>query len=209
LVAVAGVAVAGAAHAEGATTGTVKGTVGGALLGGEAVMLTEAAIGVKPGWAYAVGGGIGAAAGGVGGLLIEQNVNPKVSLYLLVGGMALAIPTTVAVLSTTAYEPVNYVEERPSPEEPVAEPARGSPTPPPPPAPAGSQPTSRAPRHPSAPAVAKAPALPPALVGLARGTLTLSLPAVEVRQMFTRTEIAMFGVKQHTEVSVPVFNAVF
>jgi hypothetical protein len=223
LVAVTGVAVAGAAHAEGATTATVKGTVGGALLGGEAVMLTEAAIGVKPAWAYAVGGGIGAVAGGVGGLIIENDLNPKVSLYMLVGGMALAIPTTVAVLSVTAYEPVNYVEDRPVPDEPVAEPARGAPTPATPPAPAtapapapaggAAPPSSSAPRprdkSERVARVVKPAPLPPALVGLAKGTLTLSLPAVEVRHVFTRTEVAMFGVKQQTEVSVPVFNAVF
>jgi hypothetical protein len=30
-----------------------------------------------------------------------------------------------------------------------------------------------------------------------------------VRQMYTRTEIALYGVKQHPEVEVPVVNVVF
>jgi hypothetical protein len=51
--------------------------------------------------------------------------------------------------------------------------------------------------------------LPPALLGVKSGELTLSIPAVEVRQMYTRTEVAIFGVKQHTEVEVPVVNVVF
>ena len=97
------------------TSPTGKGTVGGALLGAEAVMLVEAAADVKQGWAYALGGGLGAVAGGVGGFFAEDSGDAKLSLYLLVGGMALVIPTTVAVLSATAYEPVNYTEDKPPP----------------------------------------------------------------------------------------------
>ena len=52
-------------QAEASPTG--KGITGGALLGGEAVMLTEAALKVKPWWAYALGGVAGGIAGGVGG----------------------------------------------------------------------------------------------------------------------------------------------
>src|SRR5436190_13241911 len=81
-----------------------KGIIGGALLGAESVMLVEAAADTKPAWAYAVGGGLGAIGGGVGGYFAQQG-DPKISLYLLVGGMALALPTTVAVLSAAAYEP--------------------------------------------------------------------------------------------------------
>ena len=187
------------------TAPTAKGTIGGALLGAEAVMLVEAAADVKPGWAYAVGGGLGAVAGGVGGYFAEKGDDAKLSMYLLVGGMALAIPTTVAVLSATAYEPVNYTEDRPPPaDEPVAEPARPEPAP----APAVTKPTSRAPARRAAP-VARAPKAPPALVGVDQGTLTLSVPAVEVRQAYTRTEVAVLGVKQHAEVAVPMLNIVF
>ena len=45
----------------------VKGVVGGALLGAEVVLVTQAALDVEPTWAYVVGGLAGAAAGGVGG----------------------------------------------------------------------------------------------------------------------------------------------
>jgi hypothetical protein len=205
------------------TSATGQGTVGGALLGAEAVMLVEAAADVKQGWAYGLGGGLGAVAGGVGGFFAEDSGDAKLSLYLLVGGMALVIPTTVAVLSATAYEPVNYTEDKPPPaDEPVAEPPQGgappatapspspspSPAAAPPEAPAAPAPTSRAPVHHTAP-TARAPKPPPALIGLNQGTLTLSVPAVEVRQAYTRTEVAMLGVKQHTEVAVPMFNVIF
>jgi hypothetical protein len=218
-------ALAGTAHAEGSqASSTGKGVTGGALLGGEAVMLVEAAAGTRPGWAYAVGGGLGAIAGGVGGYFPEHDHDTKLSFYLLVGGMALVIPTTVAVLSATAYTPTDYTEDRPSPDEPIAQPAAPlpatTPAPGPEPAPAAAPaPAPAAPAPAAAPSgrardrvgspVARRQQAAPALVGIADGSLTLSVPAVEVRQMYTRTEIALYGVKQHTEVEVPVLNLAF
>ncbi|HEX4474579.1 MAG TPA: hypothetical protein VH142_05855 [Polyangiaceae bacterium] len=218
-------ALAGTAHAEGSqASSTGKGVTGGALLGGEAVMLVEAAAGTRPGWAYAVGGGLGAIAGGVGGYFPEHDHDTKLSFYLLVGGMALVIPTTVAVLSATAYTPTDYTEDRPSPDEPIAQPAAPlpatTPAPTPEPAPAAAPaPAPAAPAPAAAPSgrardrvgspVARRQQVAPALVGIADGSLTLSVPAVEVRQMYTRTEIALYGVKQHTEVEVPVLNLAF
>jgi hypothetical protein len=76
---------------------TGKGITGGALLGAEAVMLVEAALDVKPAWAYIVGGLAGGVAGGVGGWAVEDGGDARVSMFLLAGGMALVIPTTVAV----------------------------------------------------------------------------------------------------------------
>jgi colicin import membrane protein len=44
-------------------------------------------------------------------------------MLMLAGGMALAIPTTVAVLSATAYEPpASYTQDRAPTDEPIAEP---------------------------------------------------------------------------------------
>lgn len=197
----AATAVPGVALADGSQASpTGKGITGGALLGGETVMLVEAAASVKPAWAYAVGGILGAAGGGVGGYFAEHGGDAKLSIYLLVGGMALALPTTVAVLSASAYEPTNYMEDHPPTDEPVAEPAQPSAAPAP-------KPTSRAVDH-RAP-VAHARNVSPALFGVGQGALTLSVPAVEVRQVYTRTEVATFGVKQQTQVDVPVLNVVF
>jgi hypothetical protein len=225
---------ASSAFAAGNVSPTGKGITGGALLGGEAVMLTEAAVGVKPGWAYLVGGVAGAAGGGVGGYFVEKASSAKPSLYLLAGGMALIIPTTVAVLSATAYHPPeNYTEDHaPAPGEPVAEPPQA--TSPPAVAPAtGTAPaTSPAPATGPAPAKPGArrntvhrvrlatyrsaapltlyqPTLPPALFGLDPGGLKLSVPAVEVSDLYNQREVQQFGVKQGTEVDVPVFNFTF
>ena len=190
---------------------TGKGIAGGALLGGETVMLVEAAFGAKPAWAYIVGGLAGAAGGGVGGYFVEQGATAKPSLYLLAGGMALIIPTTVAVLSASAYEPPkSYTEDKPPADEPVAEPPNGSPPPGAGATPAASSapaegspgPSSRLERH-------RARHLPPAIVDVAGGTVALSVPAVEVGGVYTRVELATFGVAQTTEVRVPVVHVLF
>jgi hypothetical protein len=182
-----------------------KGIVGGALLGAEAVMLTEAAIGVKPRWAYLVGGGAGAIAGGVGGYFMEDNFSAKTNMFLLSAGMVLAIPTAVAVLSATQYEPpANYVQDQAPRDEPIADPPQGA-----------SQEKSK-PEHRKVAVRRTTPIepslyyqLPPALMGLNEGSFNLSIPALAVQQMYTRQEMAEFGVKQETELRMPVFNWVF
>jgi hypothetical protein len=194
----------------------IKGAVGGGLLGAEAVMLIEAALDVKPAWAYIVGGLAGGAAGGVGGYYWESGTDSaKLGMYLLTAGMALAIPTTVAVLSTTAYKPpADYVEDRPPADEPVADPAQPSTEPaepPPPPTGAGG---ARAPKRQPRLALRRSapmlyPVVPPALVGITPGALTLGVPAVEVRDLYTPAEQQEFGVEQGTEVRVPVLSLGF
>ncbi|HEY4159280.1 MAG TPA: hypothetical protein VGM29_14330 [Polyangiaceae bacterium] len=164
------------AHATGtgevAVTG--KGIVGGTLLGAELVTVSEAAFKVQPAWAYIVGGVAGGAAGGVGGYFVEKNGSAKTNMFMLAGGMAFVIPTIVAVLSATSYEPpANYLQDRPPADEPVAEPpgAPAMPAPtaptltpggtevtPPPPAPAAAPPAAAPPAAP--PAAAPAPAAP-------------------------------------------------
>lgn len=188
---------------------TGKGITGGVLLGAEAVMLTEAALNVKPAWAYAVGGIAGGIGGGVAGYFAEQGSSAKLPLYLLAGGMALAIPTTVAVLSSTAYEPpADYTEDRGPTDEPVADPA----------APSASR---KAPQHAKRAAKPRRVAsaqervqkrlelAPPALLGVGSGYLALSVPAVEVRDMFAASELRQYGMAQQTEVRVPVLSYSF
>jgi len=225
-----------AAHATGvsevSTTG--KGAVGGALLGAELVLTTEAAFDTKPAWAYIVGGVGGGIGGGIGGYFIERDANPKVTMVMLGAGMAFAIPTTVAVLSASAYEPpANHTQDRAPADEPVAEPPQ--PVTPPPatttpvtpspaatPVPAGNPPqpatatptTSSLPRHRSRHARRALPPLdyhltPPALIGISAQALTLNVPAIELRDVYSKTELAVFGVSQGTEVRVPVLNFLF
>lgn len=188
---------------------TGKGITGGVLLGAEAVMLVEAALKVKKPWAYAIGGIAGGIAGGVGGYFVEDSGDAELSIYLLAGGMALAIPTTVAVLSASAYEPpANVTEDRAPSDEPVAEPPQPGAAPPPPAQGAQKARPRRVARQ-SSEAAALYPAAPPALVGLSPRALTVGVPAVVVKNVYSRAELMEFGVKQATEVRVPVMSFVF
>jgi hypothetical protein len=199
----ASVAFPRSARADEEASPTGKGIAGGILLGAELVLVVEAAADVEPAWAYVVGGLAGAAGGGVGGYFIEQEGEPKLPLLMLAGGMALAIPTTVAVLSATAYEPpLEYVEDEPPADEPVADPPR----------PVGASPTSRTTAQRKVTTrsrpVARAAALP-SLIGVEPARITLSIPAVEFRDVYTRAEVASFGLTQATEVRIPVLNVLF
>jgi hypothetical protein len=204
---------------------TGKGIAGGALLGAEAVLVTEAALGVKPAWAYIVGGVAGGAAGGVGGYFVEQNTDARAPMLMLAGGLVFAIPTIVAVLSATAYEPpANYLQDEPPADEPVAEPPSAQPAPAPapaapptetaPPSEAAPPPTEGAPaptgqRHPRSSRRLSLQLPPPALFGYRESQLALGLPNVEVRHAYTQTERIMFNAPEATEVRIPLLDVVF
>ncbi|HWA77209.1 MAG TPA: hypothetical protein VG937_32965 [Polyangiaceae bacterium] len=188
-----------AAHAQEASP-TGKGVAGGALLGAELVTAVEAAFRVQNTWAYIGGGAAGAVAGGVGGYFIERDSSARYPMLMLAGGLTLAIPTTVAILSATAYEPPStFVQDQPPADEPVADPPQAVPLPPPP-AKSGAA---------KARPVAQKKALPPpALIGVEPQRLSLSVPPVEIREVFSRAEVAM-GAPQATEVRIPVLNVLF
>ncbi len=112
------------------TTQLAKGITGGALLGGEVVMLTEAALGVKPIWAYVVGGVAGAGAGGIGGYYLASSTDDnKPTSFLVAGGVALVIPTLIGIAMATRFEPPEaHQQEQTLDEEPPydAEPLPGA-----------------------------------------------------------------------------------
>jgi hypothetical protein len=185
-----------------------KGIVGGGLLGGEVVMLGEAVFGVKPGWAYIIGGIVGAGGGALAGHYIETGADAKVSVYMLAGGMALIIPTTVAVLQATSYTPPeDYTEDKPASGAPVPEPPRPAP---------GARPGggASAPSHASPvalhyhwePAKLK---LPIGLLDLDEGAFKVAMPAVEIRPVYRLDEMQKYGLEQKHELRVPVFSATF
>ena len=183
---------------------TGKGIVGGALLGGEVVMLVEAAFGVKSGWVYILSGVAGAGAGGFAGSLIEKEADPKVSVYMLAGGMALIIPTTVAVLQATSYSPPeDYTEDKPSAPFPASEPP--NPGAPPPSAPAPTPATTSLHYH-WQQAKLK---VQPGLVDLDDGAIRVAVPAVEVRPLYRPDELQKYGLEQKHELRVPVFSTTF
>jgi hypothetical protein len=82
-----------------------KGIFGGALIASELTLTIEAAVGVRPWWGYALGGGLAAIGGGVGGFFLADAAGPEVPTALLVSSLVLAVPTTIFVLSQTAYRP--------------------------------------------------------------------------------------------------------
>lgn len=200
VVAVGSVVLSGTAQAQEASPDG-KGIAGGALLGAELVLAIEAALDVQSTWAYVGGGLAGAAAGGVGGYFIERESSARLPMLMLAGGMAFAIPTTVAVLSATAYEPpADFVQDEQPMDEPVADPPRPS-TAPPPASPLGSRRRS--------PELAKRRVVPPALIDFEPEQVTLSVPSVAFYEVYSKAEIAELGVTQATEVRIPVLNVVF
>lgn len=121
LLASALVGTAGECRAQSAGLQKTKGAVGGGLVGAEIVLLTEAALGVQPAWAYIVGGVAGAGAGAVGGYYLSDGGSNKPSSFLLAGGIALSIPTMIAVLTATHYEPPDTYQRDVAPEDELLE----------------------------------------------------------------------------------------
>jgi hypothetical protein len=191
-----------------------KGIVGGALLGGEVGFLGLAAAGSKTPYLYYTIPPALAVAGGIGGYFIEHNAsNAHVPMYMLAGGMALIIPTVVITLSATHYTPTS---EDATPVDATPAPAPGGAT--------GtvdikaggsgsSGTTAPAPtkRKPEASSL-RTPSMPIALLNVANDTTTtvsLGLPMVSMRPMYTRTEVALYGVQQKYEFHAPVVALAF
>ena len=186
---------------------TGKGIVGGALLGGELVMLVEAAFGVKSGWVYVLSGVLGAGAGGFGGSVLEKEADAKVSVYMLAGGMALVIPTTVAVLQATSYSPPeDYTEDKPSAPFPAGEPPKAAPGPPPATGPSSPAPGPTSLRYHWREGKMK---IPVGLVDLDEGAFKVAVPAVELRPVYRVDELQKYGLEQKHELRVPLFAATF
>ena len=80
------------------------GILGGAIAGAEVVVAVEALFKVKALWPYLTFGALGAAGGGVGGYFLEQ-ASAEGSVALVVGAMALIIPTAVLAASARAFDP--------------------------------------------------------------------------------------------------------
>jgi hypothetical protein len=214
-------AAGGDARADGPVSPTGKGIVGGALLGGEVVTITLAAVGVERGWPYWVFGGVGMVGGGVGGYFVEVATKKSTpataepALYMLAGGMALIIPALVLSLNATAYKPPESDRA-----EPGNEPSKNTPAPgkdgtivqPPKAAPPGATPppsTKRDAAKPSRHARAPIRHIPLSLLDVYKNRLAVGVPALELRPLYTQREVFQYGVTQGTEVHVPVFKAMF
>ncbi len=211
---------------------TGKGIVGCALMGAETVMLIEAAAGARPGWAYILGGVLGAGAGAAGGYFLEQAAVGDsgltgVAIGTLVVGLGLAIPTTIAMLNATSYRPdaeaqtedaspaAGPVDESTTPAAGATTPAESST-----PAPAAT-PSSPAPSAPSGTSGARTPhsngsRLTAARAFRATGLLNftdsgmnLAVPALSVGSAVTVAEMRQYGVGSVPELRVPLLSGSF
>ncbi|HNS98660.1 MAG TPA: hypothetical protein PLJ27_08020 [Polyangiaceae bacterium] len=197
----------GAMAEEAGIDATGKGITGGALLGGELVMAVEAAVGVQNTWAYVGGGVAGAAVGGVGGYFVEQGSDPQPAYYMLAGGLALLIPTTVAILQATSYKaPDHYLADEPGADTGPEEIPTGPQTP-------GTEVTVTAPEAKASPKkstpVASRPYVPTSLVDIHDGAFQVGVPAVQVLPVYSALETKKYGVEPKTELRLPVFHATF
>lgn len=202
-------------------SGTGKGIVGGALIGGEIGFLGLSAFGARQSWLYYTVPTALAIGGGVGGYFIEQNTDPHVPVYMLAGGMALIIPTIVVTLSANAYTPGSE-DATPVDVAPAAEggakvdasaPSTGTGSAPSSPG-AGTSTTTppAAPQHkPAKDSMRLRRPLPLALVNVGENasSLQFSVPAVSIKPMYTQTEIAMYGVQQKYQVNAPLVAVAF
>jgi hypothetical protein len=205
-----------------------KGIAGGALLGAEVVTIVESFIGVRSGWAYAIGALVGAGGGAAGGYVVEHgNTDGKVPTYMLAGGLALIIPALVLTLNATRYMPEEGATEDRAPIAPAAEPGAPGGTisgvpgsvPAPPGggtsgsgtgAPGAGGATGAAPGAPPAsPAPAAPPPPPQSLLDVVPGRFRVGVPVPDVRPVFTVAEQRQYGTKNDTELRMPVLHVSF
>jgi hypothetical protein len=195
------------AHADG---NRVKGTVGGALIGAEVVMLTESAFRLRPTWMYLAGGAGGGLLGGYVGNRMSGSSNRPPS-FLLAGGIALIIPTIMGVLTATQYEPIGTIRQ----DLPDDSSGDGS----------GDADDSDAddsdvddsdvddsdaePAGPSTSDPASMDGADPQGPGARSPAPRLELPTIGLAQAFSRDELAQFGVRQATELHLSVLRGVF
>jgi hypothetical protein len=169
-----------------------KGITGGALLGAEAVLITEALLGVKSSWILLGSGALGAAGGGFGGYYVEGAASPKVSFYLLVGGMALLIPSAIVYADATANPVQDEVFTDPAAEQYDDELEADPPEP-------GEDSLSqdqRRPRYPS-------------LISVSTAGASVGFPGLEVAHVYSPDEVREFGVTQATQFIFPLLRSDF
>ncbi len=220
-------------------TPTAKGIIGCALLGAETVTLIQAAAGARPRWAYIVFPLLGAAAGGVGGYFLESAAETDnasgsttltaLSVGSLVLGLGLVVPSVIAYVNATSYRPEadQPAEDNAPTNTPVDEssgaPAEGGATTAPPPPDSGATPggatgtsgtgttgggTSSL--HPRRSRMVAAPLLrPTGLVDFARGSMSLSVPAISVENSISQQDMRQYGLAAQSEVRVPVISGSF
>jgi hypothetical protein len=183
----------------------VKGTIGGAMMGAEIVMLTESAFRLRPTWMYLAGGAGGGLLGGYVGNRMSGSSNRPPS-FLLAGGIALIIPTIMGVLTATQYEPIGTIRQ----DLPDDSSGDGSGDADDSDADEGDADESEA--EPAGPSTSDLDSMDGADTegsGARSPAPRLELPTIGLAQAFSRDELAQFGVRQATELHLSVLRGVF
>jgi hypothetical protein len=177
-----------------------KGIAGGILLGAEVVMIPIAIGGIEEAWPYPVFGALGAVGGGIGGYFVETTGSAEASIYMLAGGMALIIPTVVAVLNVTVYGTDESGDEEG--EDEVESPAAASPD--------GAAPAEL---PASSPAAARLPrnrrSVHLSLVGVDDRGVAMGIPSVTLAPTYSPFEVAAYGAEQGTDVRFSLVGGTF
>jgi len=173
----------------------VKGTIGGAMMGAEIVMLTESAFRLRPTWMYLAGGAGGGLIGGYVGNRMSGGSNRPPS-FLLAGGIALIIPTIMGVLTATQYEPIGTIRQ----DLPDDSSGDGS---------GDDEDSDDEPADPDATDPESMDGGDAPEPGARSPAPRLELPTLGLAQAFSRDELGQFGVRQATELHVSVLRGVF
>lgn len=199
--------------------GKGKGIAGGIFLGAEVVAIPMALFGVKVAWPYALFGGLGAVGGAFAGYGVESATgaynNPpgdgRGPVYMLAGGLALVIPTVILMLNATRYTPPEgAVEDQVPKNVPPANPGN----------PGGSSVVSGEgggsvstpapnPTPNPTPTPKQSGAFPHSLLDVREGTFRFGVPVPEVRDAYSLRQLRDLGVKQQTELRMPVLEVTF
>jgi hypothetical protein len=168
-----------------------KGAVGLGLIGAELGLMLPALVGLHETWAFIVfpvaGGGAGAVAGH---FLLDRGLDsPGVSIATLGVGLALVIPTLIATLSWTAYDPERESASRA----------------------AGARADAAArPRH--AVSGEQGSRLAGATGGLVRWTprgMRLDVPMLAAVPVYEARDVRQYGLEQRSELRVGVVSGAF
>lgn len=90
----------------------IQGTVGLGLVGAELGLIIPALAGMDDAWPYIVFPVVGAGGGAVAGyFLLDQPDHTEAGVVTLAAGMLLIVPTIVATLALTAYDPESDIDE--------------------------------------------------------------------------------------------------
>ncbi len=180
-----------------------KGLIGLGLIGAELGLVIPAAAGLDDTWALITFPAVGALGGALAGhFLIDNNNREKAAVAVLVGGLALVVPSVVLTLALTAYDPDD--------EEGVATEIEGEPEE------FGDEEEGTV-SEPPAEVETESAALHRARVARAGGGLVrvgeagwmLGVPNVSLMPTFTQDELALFGGRQQNELRLSLFSGAF